>query len=132
MIGLHEKLTGYMLLCEIMKMLKAGNKEPISKGSLNSAVVLIPMVSEKLPGNTMVKTYLDSVIDVCSRMSLSEETITAERKDIIINAFTLLKKSLADNLYDELSADEFSVSSEQEFQALRSIIAMKRLGEEYE
>ena len=130
-IHLGEKLKGYMLLCEIMKMLKAGNKEPISKGSLNSAVVLIPQISGQLPENTMVKTYLDSVIDICSKTSQSEKTITAAHKDIIINAFTMLKKAIADSLYDELSKGEFIISTEQEFQALRSIVAMKHLGEEF-
>ena len=132
MILLSEKLSGYMLLCEIMKMLKAGNKEPISKGSLNSAIVLIPKISEQLPtGDALVKTYLDSAIDACLQISRSEEAITAARKDIIINALSLLKKSLADALYDELGKDSFTVSSEQESQTLRSIIAMKHLGEEF-
>lgn len=132
MIPLSEKLSGYMLLCEIMKMLKAGNKEPISKGSLNSAIVLIPRVYEQLPNNSaMTKTYVDSAIDACLQISRSEEAVTAARKEIIINAFTLLKKSLADALYDELGGDSFTVSSEQEFQTLRSIIAMKHLGEEF-
>ena len=132
MILLSEKLSGYMLLCEIMKMLKAGNKEPISKGSLNSAIVLTSRVSEQLPmGDTLVKTYLDSATDACLQISQSEEAITAARKDIIINAFALLKKSLADALYDEIGKDSFTLSSEQEFQSLRSIIAMKHLGEEF-
>jgi predicted nucleotidyltransferase len=113
-------------------MLKAGNKEPVSKGGLNSAVVLIPSVSEQLPEDTMVKTYLDSVIDVCSQISSSDEAITAERKDIIINAFMLFKKALADSLYAELSKGDFTVSTKQEFQTLRSVVAMKYLGEEFE
>jgi hypothetical protein len=131
MICLKEKLGGYMLLCEIMKMLKAGNKEPISKGSLDSAVVLIPRVSAHVSGDSMVKTFMDSVIDVCSQVSQSDEAITAERKDIIINAFVMLKKTLADVLHAELSEGAFSVKTAEEFQTLRSIIAMKHLGEEY-
>jgi hypothetical protein len=131
MINLSEKLSGYMLLCEIMKMLKAGNKEPISKSSLNSTVILFPRLSAQLPENVVVKTYLESAMDVCSQVSQSEGTVTAERKDIIINAFTLLKKALADALYGELDKGDFNVPTEQEFQTLRSIIAMKHIGEEF-